>query len=210
MRFVSEMVELFPYDLLIFATHCGDAPGYRWTFEYRDSEGIDRTLVVDIAIGVGQTDDPEILHVSQFHRFHSLDGVDWNDTKAKADLYVGTAIKDYVERERGPDGMKPVIKDTIPRVKGSAVLKMSDDNFIPTPSSLANQRTPIIINNSCWSWHELAARFTFGNARAYVGTLYPISGIEAQEVTNRLLAKFFGKALPHALWERKTLYMTMA
>ena len=30
--------------LLLFATHCGDAPGYRWTYEYQDSEGIDRSL----------------------------------------------------------------------------------------------------------------------------------------------------------------------
>ena len=93
---VSEMVDLFPYDLLLFATHCGDAPGYRWTYEYQDGEGIDRKLVVDIAIGVGQTDD-DLLRVMQFNRFHSLDGVDRNDPVAKADLYVGRAILEYVE-----------------------------------------------------------------------------------------------------------------
>lgn len=65
---------------------------YRWTYEYQDSEGIDRELVVDIAIGVGQTDDEDLLRVIQFNRFHSLDGVDWNDPVAKADLYVGRAI----------------------------------------------------------------------------------------------------------------------
>lgn len=37
---ISEMIELFPYDLMIIATHCGDAPGYRWTYEFTDSEGI--------------------------------------------------------------------------------------------------------------------------------------------------------------------------
>ena len=31
---VSEMIELFPYDLLIIATHCGDVSGYRWTYEF--------------------------------------------------------------------------------------------------------------------------------------------------------------------------------
>ncbi len=33
---VSRMVELFPYDLLLIATHCGDAPGYRWTYQFED------------------------------------------------------------------------------------------------------------------------------------------------------------------------------
>ena len=28
---ISEMIELFPYDLLIIATRCGDVSGYRWT-----------------------------------------------------------------------------------------------------------------------------------------------------------------------------------
>ena len=50
------------------------------------------------------------------------------------------------------------------------------------------------------SWHDLAVRFTFANARAYIGTLYPISDLEAEAVVVRLLDKEFGKYLPHALW----------
>lgn len=50
-RDVTRMVELLPFDLLIIATHCGDVDGYRWTYEFQDLEGIDRTIVVDIAIG---------------------------------------------------------------------------------------------------------------------------------------------------------------
>jgi hypothetical protein len=63
---VSDTVELYPYDLLIFATHCGDADGYRWTYEFTDSEGIARTLVVDIALGLGRTEDPDRLSVMEF------------------------------------------------------------------------------------------------------------------------------------------------
>jgi hypothetical protein len=47
-----------------------------WTNEYRDSEGIDRKLVVDVSIGVGHTDDEAILRATQYNRFHSLDGID--------------------------------------------------------------------------------------------------------------------------------------
>jgi hypothetical protein len=56
-RAITEMIELFPYDLLLIATHCGDASGFRWTYEFTDSEGIARTFVVDIAVGFGTTDD---------------------------------------------------------------------------------------------------------------------------------------------------------
>lgn len=198
-RSISEMVDLFPYDLLLFATHCGDAPGYRWTYEFADSEGIDRRLVVDIAIGVGQTDDKDLLRVMQFNRFHSLDGVDWNDPAAKADLYVGTAIQDYVDRTRD-DKMEPVHRVTIDRALGSAVMAMADNNYLPMPRALAADGTPIIINNACVSWHELASRFFFSDARAYVGTLYSVSDLEAEAVAIALLGKHFGKPLPHALW----------
>lgn len=198
-RAVSEMVDLFPYDLLLFATHCGDAPGCRWTYEYKDREGIDRKLVVDVAIGVGQTDDKDLLRVTQYNRFHSLDGVDWNDHVAKADLYVGTAIRDWADWTRNKT-LEPVHKEDIDRVLGSAVLAMADNNYLPMPRALACEGSPIIFNNACVSWHELAGRFMFTGARAYVGTLYSVSDIEAEAVAVALLGKHFGKMLPHALW----------
>jgi hypothetical protein len=197
------MIELFPYDLLIIATHCGDVSGYRWTYEFIDSENIPRKLVVDIALGVGVArDDNNLLHVTQFIRFVSLDGVPWNDREQKAKLYVGTAMNDFMERTRDTDNPKlePTIKDTVPRVVGSAAMRMYDNNFIALPRSLASDSTPIVINNACVSWHRLASNFMFGGARAYVGTLFPISTTEAEEVLLRTLRKHYGKMLPHALW----------
>jgi len=198
-RSISGMVDLFPYDLLIFATHCGDASGYRWTYRFTDSEARDRELVVDIAIGVGQTDDPDRLDVMEFTRFHSLDGVDWSDPSAKAELHVGTAIQDYVERIRAGT-LEPVRKEDIARVQMSAAMAMSDHNYIAMPRALAEHGSPIVINNACVSWHQLAGRFTFAGARAYVGTLYPVSDLEAESVITKLLEKYWGKCLPHALW----------
>jgi hypothetical protein len=34
--------------------------GYRWTYEFTDSEGPPRKLVVDIALGIGATEDDEL------------------------------------------------------------------------------------------------------------------------------------------------------
>jgi len=199
-RSVSDMVHLFPYDFLMFATHCGDADGFRWTYQYKDREGIDRTLVVDIAIGVANTDDDDLLEVMQFTHFHSLDGVDWSDPHKKERLYVGDAIRYYVDRVKAEDGFEPVSKEEIGRVVGSAAMKMFDHNYIAVPHALANGRTPIIVNNACVSWHELSQRFTFAGCRAYVGTLYPVTTSEAHDVVVKLLDKHFGKFLRHALW----------
>ena len=202
---VSDMIELFPYDLLLIATHCGDVSGLRWTYEFKDSEDFQRTLVVDIALGFGQTDKPprtveDLIEVTQFIRFVSLDGVAWDDPQKKKDLYVGKAIMDFMERTRDGGDLKPIKRETVPRVIGSAALKMSDHNLIALPRSLANESTPIVINNACVSWHRLASNFSFGGARAYIGTLIPITPIEAQSVVERLLDKHFDKPLAVALW----------
>ncbi|WP_439925267.1 hypothetical protein [Nitrobacter sp. JJSN] len=199
---ISEMIELFPYDLLVIATHCGDVSGYRWTYQFTDSEGIDRNLVVDIALGIGRTSEKDLLHVTEFMRFVSLDGVPWNDPAEKAKLYVGKAILDFMERARakGDNELEPVTKETVDRVVGSAALRMHDNNFIALPRSVANEGTPIVINNACVSWRRLATNFMFGGARGYVGTLFPISTTEAESVLLRALGKHHGKVLPHALW----------
>jgi hypothetical protein len=200
-RHVSEMIEHFPFDLLIIATHCGDSSGYRWTYEFKDSEGLNRTFVVDIAVGFAPTDDPEILSVTQFMRFISLDGVDWNDPEEKAKLHVGTAMWDFVNLTRaGPNELQPVRKETVSRVVGSSAMMMADGNYIVMPRSLADEGTPIIINNACLSWHRLASTFTFANARAYVGTLFPITPSEAAAVVVRVLDKHWNKPLAAALW----------
>ena len=200
-RDVTTMMELLPYDLMIIATHCGDVDGFRWTYEFTDSESIDRNLVVDIAIGVGRTNDANMLSVTQFIRFISLDGVDWYDKKRKETLYVGKAILDYLEMTRSRTApLKPVKKETVPRVVGSSALKMHDHNLIVLPRALADERTPIIINNACASWHWLASNFFVGGARAYVGTLFPITTSEAQEVIIRLLDKYTDKPFAEALW----------
>jgi hypothetical protein len=199
-RNVSDAVELFPYDLLVFATHCGDASGYRWTYEFEDSEGLHRELVVDIAVGIATTRDDNMLDVVQFMRFHKLDGVDWNDPDKSDKLYVGTAMKDFAERTRSSDEMEPTKKENIPRVLGSAALRMFDANYLVLPSSLASNGTPIVINNACGSWHSLAGRFVFAGARTYVGTLFPVTTNEAHDVSTNVFNQQWGKTVAHAFW----------
>jgi hypothetical protein len=198
---VEHAVSMYPYDLLLFATHCGDAPGYRWTYEFRDSEGLDRRLVVDVAVGVGRTDDPERLAVMQHSRFRELDGVAWDDPEKAEKLYVGRAILDWLDRTGHEEPLAPVEKADIGRVAGSAALKMHDHLYLPHPTSLAGQGTPLILNNACSSWHELASRFTFAGARGYIGTLFEVTSAEAYEIAVCLLGEEFGRALPLALWK---------
>jgi hypothetical protein len=200
-RHVSEMLEHFPYDLLIIATHCGDSSGYRWTHQFQDSEGLDRTVVTDVAVGFARTDNPEILKVGHFFRFVSVDGVDWTDREAKSRMYVGNVMHDFNRLlDEGPSKFKPIKKEDVGRVVGSSALMMSDSNLIFAHQSIANLGTPVVINNACLSWHRLAHDMMFAGARGYVGTLFPVLSSEAAEVATKLLDEHWGKPLAVALW----------
>ena len=140
----------------------------------------------------------EKLSVTQYMTFVSLDGVDWKDPAKKEKLYIGNAIRDFMDRKR--QNLEPVKKEIIGRVPGSSALRMVDYHYIPVPTSLADNGSPIIINNACASWHRLAKTFTFGNARAYIGTFFSVTNVEAHEIVKRLLDRHFGKPLAVALW----------
>jgi hypothetical protein len=199
-REVTRALELYPYDLLLISTHCGDANGWRWTYEFADREGRQRTLVVDVAISVSEIPNNENYEVIQYKKFVSLDGIDWADHEAKKRLSVGTALLDYLELIRADPPLEPVHREPIERVHGSAALRMFDGNYLAAVRTLADRGAPIIINNACASWRELAARFAFAGCRLYAGTLFGVSDGEAQEVITRLMAKHLGKPMPLALW----------
>src|SRR5260221_1293624 len=193
------MIQHFPYDLLLISTHCGDADGWRWTYEFTDSEGTNRTLVVDIAIGVEVIPGEEDLRIQQYEYFVSLDGVPWNDPEKATKVHIGTAMIDYM-RLRESRSIEPVTKEQISRVPGSMALGMADHNYLAMPESLASMGSPIVINNACASWHRLAGTFMFGNARVYIGTLFDVFDPEAQEIMGRHFGDFLGEILPIALW----------
>ncbi len=199
---VQTLIDTLPFDIIVISTHAGDAPGERATYEYVDSEGVCRRLVVDHAMSIGYDHSTDKFQVGNYFRFHELDGVIWSDTEAKARLYVGTAINswlnlgDLIER----NGYK-VASEVIPRVAGSMALQMHDHIWIPMFHGLPPRAAPFILNNACSSWHELSQRFMFGGARAYIGTLFPVTEAEAQEIGRLIFQDQMGTFLPKALWD---------
>lgn len=199
---VHLLAETLPFDIIAISTHAGDVAGERITYQFKDSEGISRRLVIDHAVGFGYDPQTDKVLVQQYHRFHELDGVLWADKAAKAKLYVGaainswTALGDTIERNK-----YKVSSVSIPRIVGSMALQLHDGVWFPMLHAFSPSCSPLILNNACSSWHELSKRLTFAGARAYLGTLFPVTDIEAQEVGIRLFGDLLGMELPVALWK---------
>ena len=195
---ISRMIELFPYDFLLIATHCGDSGGWRETYDFQDSEGRNRRLIVDTALAVSSVPGREKLEVLFFHKHVSLDGVAWEDKEGLKKLPIGTAMNDFYQLQR--EMRRATSREKIDRVVNSAAMRMYDGNLLVPPKTVADNLSPVILNNACTSWHRLAGTFMFGNARAYMGTLFPVVGAEAEEIACKITDKHFGKPLAVALW----------
>jgi hypothetical protein len=189
-----------PFDIVVISTHTGDVSGERVTYEFKDSEGLSRRLVIDHAVGFGYDPKTDKVLVQQFERFHELDGVNWTDRAAKENLYVGAAITSWVALGDVLERNKyKVTAEKIQRVIGSMALQMHDDLWFPMLHAFSPSCSPAITNNGCSSWHQLSKRFAFAGARAYVGALFPITEAEAQEVGISIFRKHLGVSLPTAL-----------
>jgi hypothetical protein len=79
-------------------------------------------------------------------------------------------------------------------------MMMSDSNLLFAQHTIADMGTPIIINNACLSWHRLAGNMTYAGARAYVGTLFPVTPSEAAAVATQVLDAHWNQPLAIALW----------
>jgi hypothetical protein len=194
---VGRMIELFPYDFLLIATHCGDAAGMRCTYEFNDNEGIKRELVIDEATSLSLEPGQDKVKVSQFEKFISIDGVDWEDEEEKEKLCIGSAINEFFARK---NQLEPVKREPVNRVRSSAALQMNDHILIMAPHAIADNGCPVVLNNACTSWYRLAESFVFSNVRAYISTLFKVGNMEAQDVAMNLLDKYYGEPLAVALW----------
>ncbi|MDO9118085.1 MAG: hypothetical protein Q7U39_09020 [Nitrospira sp.] len=197
---VMMLMETVPFDIIVISTHAGDVPGQRVTYDFKDSEGIARRLVIDEGVGFAYDHKSEKVLVQTFSRFHELDGVDWTDSAAKSNLYVGTSITTWAGMDIFEKKKYRVASEEISRVIGSMGLQMHDHMWIPALHGFAPDCTPVIFNNACSSWHRLSASFMFAGARAYVGTLFPVIEPEAQEIGRSFFREGLGLSLPEALW----------
>ena len=198
---VQALLDLLPHDIIVLSSHAGDAPGDRITYKYVDADGRERRLTVDRALGIGYEPREDKFMVTEYLRFHALDGVNWRDKAGKAALPVGSAITSWSAIGGPMDRNDHIVnQESIPRVVGSMAMKLNDGVWLFASHGFAPGAAPLIVNNSCWSWHELSQRTTFAGARGYVGSLFPIMDAEAQEVGQALFGKYIGQELPQALW----------
>lgn len=73
-------------------------------------------------------------------------------------------------------------------IKFSNALQMSDFSWIPAMHSVGSTGFPIVFNNACSSWIEMANKFIFAGASVYIGTTKDINNTLASSCGSRFVA----------------------
>lgn len=184
----------FPFSILHICSHGGEIDGFEINHTFKDREGVTHTVKYDEVVTFAPNPGKELIPVTIKTIFRKFDELDWRDEKKKEypdyvfqDMFK--AISDIKKAERKP-------KKSIPE---SCSIKCSDFNYQAMFNILAGVFSPIIFNNTCWSWYEIAQAFLKSGARGYIGTLWNINNNTAKECAERFYAHLFSNTVLNAL-----------
>jgi hypothetical protein len=171
----------FPYDFLHIGSHGGNLNGNFVKRDFTDKDGENHVLEYYEIIDFENTMDLDskgepLIGVTSKIIFSRLDGYKWgSDELSRAG--INKSAYEYIEELASSN-----------EHKDDKILSVKHDGYIPYFGHiecldnihqgnfhyLAGQTSPIVFNNSCSSWDEIASQWTGRGARGYVGTLWNI------------------------------------
>lgn len=188
--------ECFPYDLLHICSHGGEVDGYEMSEQFVDADGRPHIVEFEEVIGVTPVPDKEdivAVHRKAFPR--KLDGFVWMSTELDKQRFPSHVFHSMWKCITGSQGRRKP-KD---RIALSCAITCSDSIHQGQFNALASHSSPLIFNNSCWSWYEIAAGFLASGARGYIGTLWAIDNQSAVTAAKTFYETSFSGSILSAL-----------
>jgi hypothetical protein len=171
-------VQHFPYTLFHLSSHGGEVPGWEVTETFVDRAGDAHRIEYDRVDGYDPIPDERgMFRVVTKKLPLKLDGLRWKSKELEA-----RNLPDYVYDDlwvflfpKGRSEINPNIqRKPKQRIPNSCAIRCSDQIHQGQFTGLAAHHSPVIFNNICFSWSEVAKFFLFNGARAYIGTLWSI------------------------------------
>jgi hypothetical protein len=167
----------FPHNILHIASHGGEVSGYDVMQRFVDRDGKEHVVHFDEVIAIGTArDEHERIKVQSKAIFRTFDGFVWRSQDLRDRNYPPYVFEDMIramhDREAPPASVTRIPKASI---TSSCSIQCSDGIHQGMFRQIAAYRgRPLVFNNACWSWSDIADAFLSGGARAYVGTLWSI------------------------------------
>ncbi len=193
-------VQHHPYSLLHICSHGGEVRGTRVVETIQDREGVIHKLEYDevFSFGLNPHEDSHIVSTKRYPR--KLNGFHWGGKELNSANYPSYVFAD-VRLKMGIEG--EIISSTPIVVPGSSNIKCFDTNYPAMFHFLAASHSPIIFNNTCWSWSDIADSFIGVGARGYIGTLWDIDNRVALKSAEIFYDNIFDSTVLQALNKSK-------
>jgi hypothetical protein len=169
-------VQHFPYGILHIASHAGLSDGYAVSLRFTDRDGHSHVVEYDEAASISREPGTELFQVVRKAVFRKFDGLVWRSSELRArglpsyvfdDMNVALWEEEYAGRE-------VVSRAPISSVPLTDSIECADGFHQSMFQTLASHSSPIVFNNACGSWWNVADFFLSCGARGYVGTLWAI------------------------------------
>lgn len=186
-RNFEQHAEYYPYDLLHICTHGGETDGYYVIERINDRFGGEHVIeyyeVVSFRLSseIGDDGKPMVV-VARKMLWRKLDGMEWGSKRLRKNV-PDHVFQDLVAHlESRTEDEDNVIRTPVNYpIEGGCYIKCVDGLHQGMFRCLAATSTPIIFNNSCASWSEIAKHTLSMGCKAYIGTLYPIGNGVAKD-----------------------------
>ncbi len=171
-------VQHFPYNVLHICSHGGEVDGWEVSEEFVDRDGKTHLIEYDEVVGYDPVPDKDgRIPVHRKTIFRKLDGFAWMteelDKQKIPDYVLHDMWKALYHDQRGKINTNAMRKKK-GRIASSCAIRCADSIHQGEFSILASHSSPVVFNNTCWSWYEVAKFFLACGARGYIGTLWAI------------------------------------
>lgn len=191
---LKNTVEGYPFDLLHICSHGGDVRGTRCEVNFHGTDGMCHVIEFDHVLSVAITPYQDLHAVESLYYFKKMDGLIWRSEELLNRGYTHELYAEMVDAIKLAFDQKTVIsKYPVARVPNANAIRCSDFNYLANFNQMASDgQSPLIFNNTCWSWMNVSKSFLASGARGYIGTLTSVPNDKAVHFAETFYEGLFG------------------
>ena len=190
----------FPYSLLHIASHGGEVDGYAVSEQFFDREGRKHVVEYYEVVGFERIPRSDLIGVQRKVIFRTFDGFEWKSPELARQKIPRSVFDDMVKALFSRDNWgKGAIREPRDKIPASCAIQCSDSIHQGMFRSLASHSSPLVFNNTCSSWSDVADFFLSGGASGYIGTLWDVGNDVALSGAQAFYENVMGSTVIEAL-----------
>jgi hypothetical protein len=185
----------FPFNILHICSHGGEVSGFEIKENFTDRDGVKHTVKYDEVVSYAPAPNKDLVRVTTKRIIREFDGFNW-----RTDIKEKRQNKDYVyaDMHKAISGLKKPHRTPKNIIPDSCSIKCIDFIYQALFNTLASTYSPIIFNNTCQSWYEIAQAFISSGARGYLGTLWNVDNSVACKFAESFYESLFDNTILNA------------